>query len=297
MEQLSRRLPPLSALQPFEATARLGSLSAAADELSRTHSAVSKQIHHLSADLGGDLFSKHGTGLKLTERGERLAQVLGPLLDQLDAVSTVLRAEIDDRNVRLAVSATLATRWLMPRLPRFYAEFPGIEVGLLMSGPGQVARHEADVFLSYDRLRGDVQSADQLSVGDCAYGLVCAPDYPIKHDAETVQVGNLLTQPGAHQVWTAYQELIGRRILAPRQQDYPHHLLALEAAAAGLGVGLAEARLVAEDLASQKLTAPFGFKEVSGGLRAVILPRGRKKTSVRSLLSWLRTEAIQIQAD
>ena len=286
-----RKLPPLSALQPFEATARLGSVSAAAAELCRTHSAISKQIHHLSEDLGGDLFSKHGTGLKLTERGRRLARTLGPLLNELDVVSAGLRAENDDGHVALTMSATLATRWFTPRLPRFYAEFSGIEVRLHMSGPGPTVQHEADMLLSYDRLRGDVQSTDQEIVGDCAFGLVCAPDYPLTSCGDVVRAGALLTQPGASKAWSAYEELIGRRVIALRQQDFPHHLLALEAAAAGLGVGLADARLVVEDIASQRLVAPLGFTTIPDGLRAVILPRGKCKASVRSLLHWLRTEA------
>jgi LysR family transcriptional regulator, glycine cleavage system transcriptional activator len=287
-----RSLPPLSALPAFEATARLGSVTAAAAELGRTHSAVSKQIAHLSEDLGGALFEKAGNGLKLTARGERLRRTVSTMLDELEAASRTLRAELDDRHVDVVASATLATRWLIPRLPRFYKEHPQVEIRLRMSGPQRVPDYEVDVVLSYDRLRTPVPELESRPLGDTAYGLVCAPNYPL-----ALSSGNRwtaparLTQDGARHSWAEWTQRTGQTLQAEHETDFPHHFLALEAAAAGLGVALAERRLVDGDLASGRLMAPAGFVVVEGGLQAGVLPRGKGRKTVAALLDWLTMEA------
>ena len=236
-----RHLPPLSALPAFEATARLGSVTAAAAELGRTHSAISKQLRHLGEDLGGALFEKDGTGLRLTQRGAQLQAELRPMLDRLDHVAQLLRQQQDQRRVRLAVSATFATRWLTPRLPRFYAQHPDVEVDLLMSGPHRDMRDTYDLILSYDRLRGPLQDTRKPEIlGDTSYGPVCAPGYPLVQSPEGWRAELRLVHAGAPQSWDAWCRLSGMALIAARESAYPHHILALEAAAAGLGVAVAE---------------------------------------------------------
>ena len=71
-----RQLPPLSALRAFDATARLGSVTRAAEELGRTHGAVSRQLRSLQDHLGGPLFDKAGAGLRLNAQGIALQPVV-----------------------------------------------------------------------------------------------------------------------------------------------------------------------------------------------------------------------------
>ena len=78
-----RRLPPLNALPAFEATARLASASKAAQELGRTHGAISKQLKVLAGALGYNLFQNEGNKLVLTPQGEAFLASVGPALDQL----------------------------------------------------------------------------------------------------------------------------------------------------------------------------------------------------------------------
>ncbi|MFC0220387.1 DNA-binding transcriptional LysR family regulator [Pseudochelatococcus lubricantis] len=286
-----RRLPPLSALPAFEATARLGSVTAAAAELGRTHSAVSKQISHLAEDLGGGLFEKAGNGLKLTPRGERLRKAVTPMLDELAAIAQALRAELDDRHIDIVTSATFATRWLIPRLPRFYAGHPEVEIGLRMSGREKVPDHEIDVVLSYDRLRSPSPDFQSFSLGNTAYGPVCAPDYPLRKIGEEWIAPVRLLQAGVPQSWREWMLRAGETLHAEHDVEYAHHFLALEAAAAGLGVALAERRLVEQDLATRRLIAPLGFVSVEGGLQAAVMPRARSRKAITALLEWLAEEA------
>jgi len=301
IQEHMRHLPPLSALPAFEATARLGSVTAAAAELGRTHSAISKQLRHLGEDLGGALFEKDGTGLRLTQRGAQLQAELRPMLDRLDHVAQQLRQQQDQRRVRLAVSATFATRWLTPRLPRFYAQHPDVEVDLLMSGPHRDMRDTYDLILSYDRLRGPLRETRKPEIlGDTSYGPVCAPGYPLVQSPEGWRAELRLVHAGAPQSWDAWRRLSGVALRAARDSAYPHHILALEAAAAGLGVAVAERRLVADDLASGRLIAPLGFVRVSNGLQAIVTPAGetsgQHKHAVRAVLDWLRASITEENA-
>ncbi|MBT8155542.1 LysR family transcriptional regulator [Epibacterium ulvae] len=289
-------LPPLTALPAFEATARLGSVTAAASELGRTHGAVSKQIKHLAEDLGGDLFRKSGTGLVLTERGARLQEALSPMLRRLGELATELRRGSEQQVLRIAVGATFATRWLTPRLPRFYATHPEVEITLLMSGlvAGQprYSGQDFDILLSYDRLRGPVGPGFHTVVmGDAAYGPVCAPNYPFEPNAAGGQVAMRFSHAGGPSAWAAWEEISGRQIHSPEMREHPHHILALEAAAAGMGMALTERRLVAQDLEQGRLIAPLGFVHGKDGFLAA-LPNHRPAPQAAELfLDWLRQEA------
>lgn len=291
------RLPPLSALPAFEATARLGSVTAAASELGRTHSAVSKQIKHLTEDLGGDLFRKSGTGLVLSPRGEDLQAALGPMLQELAEVAEGLRQGPARPLLRIAVGATFATRWLTARLPRFYAAHPDVEITLLMSGlvngRPRYSGGDFDILLSYDRLRGPVgPELDPRPVGHAAYGPVCAPDYPLVYGKTGWHAPMLFSHVGGPSAWAVWEEISDVVILSPELREHPHHILALEAAAAGMGVALTVRRLVAHDLDQGRLVAPLGFIEVPDGFHAA-LPRNRPpQAATLAFIQWLSAEAM-----
>ncbi len=291
-------LPPLTALPAFEATARLGSVTAAASELGRTHSAVSKQIKHLAQDLGGDLFRKSGTGLVLTERGERLQAELSPMLRRIGELAAEMRGGSDQRLLRIAVGATFATRWLTARLPRFYATHPQVEITLLMSGliAGQprYSGEDFDILLSYDRLRGPIGPGFRTVVmGDASYGPVCAPGYAFEHRGEDGHVPMRFSHTGGPSAWSVWEEISGRQLHSPEIREHPHHILALEAAAAGMGMALTERRLVAQDLEQGRLIAPLGFVHGRDGFLAA-LPNHRTAPETANLfLQWLKQEAAE----
>src|SRR5688572_21842657 len=110
-----RHLPPLTALRAFEAFARRGRMTLAADELCVTHGAVSRQIRSLEEAVGLQLTEGPRHKLKLTEAGQRLAAALSGAFDQMEAALDGLK---HDGHVELHLSCvgTLAIRWLIPRL-------------------------------------------------------------------------------------------------------------------------------------------------------------------------------------
>src|SRR5689334_22694779 len=122
-----RSLPSLNALRAFEAFARRGQMTQAADELCVTHGAVSRQIRSLETSLGFDLTEGPRHRLKLTEAGARLAAALHSAFDQVETALDDLRS---DAHVELHLSCvgTLAIRWLIPRLSAFHARHPAVRV-------------------------------------------------------------------------------------------------------------------------------------------------------------------------
>lgn len=120
---------PLNALQVFVTAARAGNMTRAAERLHLTVSALSHQVRLLEQRLGVTLFVRGPRGLKPTAEGAMLLQRVGMHLDAIEEALQPLRAR---RDCVLSISAlpSLASSWLMPRLPRFVAQHPDFEFNL-----------------------------------------------------------------------------------------------------------------------------------------------------------------------
>lgn len=285
-----RQLPILSALPAFEATARLGSMKAAGDDLGRTHGAISKQIAALSEDLGVPLFRKDGVGVELTPQGREFAVSVADALDGLAAARAKIVEARADGVIEVGVSATFALRWLMQRMPGLYQEVPGIELSFRMTGLHKAPDHELDVVLTFDRLSwvdGYFTRSDIVKLGDVAFGPVHAPEFSLKREGQVYRCANRFVQEVAPHTWDSWSALSGIHVLAEHDQSFPHSFLALEAAAAGMGIAMAERRLVEVELAQGRLVAPFGFHTIEQGLGAIVTQRGRGRAKVDALLDWL----------
>jgi LysR family glycine cleavage system transcriptional activator len=121
--------PPLNALQVFVAAARAQNMTRAATRLHLTVSALSHQVRSLEQRLGCTLFVRGPRGLKLTPEGAMLLQRIAP---HLDAIDVALQPMCARRDCALSISSlpSLASSWLVPRLPRFVAQVPGLEFNL-----------------------------------------------------------------------------------------------------------------------------------------------------------------------
>src|SRR5690242_13234678 len=111
-----RRFPPIGCLIPFEAAARLGSMSAAARELGVSQPAISRHLQILEADLGQALFHRNRRGLSLTAAGNAYRHAVALGLDHIAAATATLRAQTGDQTIRIATNFGFAQQWLMPRL-------------------------------------------------------------------------------------------------------------------------------------------------------------------------------------
>ena len=123
-----RLLPSISMLAAFDATARKGSVSAAARELNLTHGAVSRQVAALEFQLGIPLLVRSGRGVSLTEVGAAYSVDIQAVLASLRNASLKVITSPLSSTMNLAILPTFGTRWLMPRFPGFLRQHPDITV-------------------------------------------------------------------------------------------------------------------------------------------------------------------------
>ncbi|AWN49708.1 LysR family transcriptional regulator [Methylobacterium terrae] len=284
-----RRLPPLSSLRAFEATARLGSVTRAADELGRTHGAVSRQVRALQEQAGTALFEKAGTGLRLTPAGEAFRDVVGGVLDDLERGYRRLRDAGGGANVHLACGATFAMRWLVPRLAGFYRERPTVQVRLSMTSAREIREDGADLVLTWDRLAHPIRDeARAIRLGDVAFGIVCAPDYPVRAEGVRLRAETRIAHEYTPHSWPAWEAATGRRVQAERDLAFPHNGLCIEAALSGLGIAVVEQMLVRDDLAAGRLVAPCGFHGFANGFAALPATDRPLSPAAAAFVAWLR---------
>jgi LysR family glycine cleavage system transcriptional activator len=127
------RLPPLNPLRAFEATARRGSVSAAARELNVTHGAISHQIRTLEQSLDVSLFERGGKWLKLTPQGALLMPVVSSAFSEIAAVKAAMMRPATSGELRLTCVPALLSLWLIPRLHEFTDLYPDVRLTLIAS--------------------------------------------------------------------------------------------------------------------------------------------------------------------
>lgn len=144
------KLPPLRAVQCFEAVARYLSFSKAAQALNVTQSAVSHQVRLLEDYLGESLFLRKGRTLALTVTGERYFEEVNQSLSQLSGASQRIR-EGKSGKIRLALYSSLAVKWLIPRLENLRQQYPEIELTLnMVAEEPECSDQVADCFITVD---------------------------------------------------------------------------------------------------------------------------------------------------
>lgn len=293
-----RRLPPLSTLRAFDAVARLGSVTRAAEELGRTHGAVSKQLRALQDHLGAPLFDKAGTGLALNARGRALAASVGEALDRLASGYDAVAADVRAPAVHVACSATFAMRWLAPHLAAFSRSHPDVRVRLSMTSAREIRHEDADLLIAWDlRSYPPADRARAIRLADVNFGPVAAPAYPLERSGAVVRAPCRIVHDFTSSAWDDWRARSGLTIEAERELSFPHTHLCLEVALAGLGVALIERRLIGQELDDGRLTAPFGFTVFEDGLMAVPTARRPLSRSAAAFLDWLAVELAASRSD
>ncbi|WP_339405559.1 LysR family transcriptional regulator [Pseudomonas helleri] len=299
---MSRDLPPLNALRAFEATARLGSVSLAADHLNVTHGAVSRQLKVLEEHLAVSLFVKEGRGLKLTEAGIRLRDASSEAFERLRNVCAEITQSHDNAPFVLGCSGSLLARWFIPRLGRLNADLPDLRLHL-SAGEGDLdpRRPGLDALLVFAEppWPADMQVYELASE---RIGPVISPRFARYEQLRMASASALLEEPLLHttsrpQAWPSWAQ---QNALEPGDlkygQGFEHLYYLLEAAVAGLGVAIAPEPLVAEDLKAGRLAAPWGFRETPAQL-ALWLPKRAADGRARQLAQWLKAELARSAAN
>ena len=297
-----RRLPPLNALRAFEAAARHMNFSRAADELSVTPGAVSQQIQNLEDFIGAPLFKRTPKGLLLTDGAQTALPALREAFDRLAEAASQLTAASDGRRVTVSAAPSFAAKWLVPRLGRFEAQYPEVDVWL-SAGMELVdfSDGEVDVAIRYGAGRyPGLEGARRM--GETGIP-VASPELlaeKLRDRPEDLAHHTLLHDgsPDADEscpdwiMWLAARGL--KAIDGARGPRFNQSSLVIEAAVGGRGVALAKGTLAQADLEAGRLVAPLQKSATTPLDLAYHLVHPRTKgrlKQVRAFTTWVKAEA------
>lgn len=293
------RLPPLDLLLAFEAAARHLSFTRAGTERFLTQSAVSRQIRSLEDELGVKLFQRRHRALALTVAGQRLFAACSAMLAQLRTVVTEIRAPAAREVLSLTTTPGLASLWLIPRLPRFTREHPGVDVRLDASFERRSLPAEGfDLAIRYGR----VGATEGTRLFAEAMQPVCSPallrDGPPLAEPADLRRHTLLqvSMPGQTEMpleWAPWLSAVGLADLVPAGSlTFSGYGEAIAAAVAGQGVALGRRPLVDGLLRGGQLVTPFADSTASPrAYFLVVEPSARTRAAVLALERWLLAEA------
>ena len=248
--------PPLNALRAFEAAARLGGFSAAAQELCVTQGAIAQQIKHLEDWAGTGLFVRHARGVRLSAAGKAVLPRLGEAFDALGDVTQTLRRDSAVSEVRIATLPSIAQLWLSPRLPAIRAALLETAVSVTaMEGAPNLIRDPYDLAVFFT----DTVPTGGISLGRDIIYPVCAPD-----------IANTLKTPGdleGHTLihdaswkddWESWLEAAATGLtFGTSGPAYSLYALAVEEARNGAGVLIGHEVLVRPMIERGELVMPF----------------------------------------
>ncbi|QIO31319.1 transcriptional regulator GcvA [Bradyrhizobium sp. 1(2017)] len=281
---MTARLPSLNGLRAFEAAARHLSFTLAASELNVTQTAISHQIRRLEEELGIRLFVRQNRALALTPQArDYLPGVRAAFNDLRLATDRLLRKD-DDRVLTVSTLASLAAKWLLPRLTDFQEQHPGIDVRITTSTSlVDFQRDDVDAAIRYGRgqwpgLRADWLMADELFP-------VCSPsllggDKPLCRPEDLRNHPLLHTSNANSDDWRLWLTAAGLPSDIARQPGITFDMIfmTIQAAIDGIGVAMGRTSYVQDDIAKGRLVVPFKIALPADAGFYLVSPEGRRES-------------------
>ncbi|AIB13262.1 LysR family transcriptional regulator (plasmid) [Azospirillum argentinense] len=292
-----RRLPPLNALRIFEVAARTGSYAEAGAELGLTHGAVSRQIAALESWLGQRLFMKDGRRMVATPMARIFAAEVGLSFDRLAVAAEACGRPDARRILRVSAPTSFAMRWLIPRLNRYHADHPHIEVAVTtVSTVLEDLRGGVDVAIRRGAAQQHVWPQHRVvPVLDDADTLIMSPTLfaqrPILKPAD-IKGHTLLASETRAGDWTDWLEAAGLQHLAghPRQ-IFDHFFVTRQAVEDGLGIGIGPFPMLEIDVARGRLMTPLPEIRVPRTGYVALVPRHADAGNlIAGFVDWLVEE-------
>jgi LysR family transcriptional regulator, glycine cleavage system transcriptional activator len=248
------RLPPLEALRVFEVACRYGSYSDAARELHVTHSAVSQRIRQLEEELGLTLFERHGNRMVPTPSGLRLQAGVRSAFAELGAAFGSIHTRRSDAEITVSLLPVMAARWLVPRLPRFKARYPGINLHI-KSGQSLANFKSDGVDIAIRFGTGEWKGLRAIKLLDEELFPVCSPS--LNGGRLPRDPASILTQPlliDRNVSWRAWFNSAGLNLDHDlKGTSFTDSNALMEAAVTGQGIALGRLSFTRSDLLAGKL--------------------------------------------
>lgn len=274
----------------FEASARLESFKAAAQELNVTESAVSRQIALLEDFYGHSLFIRTGRGTKLNNRGKQLKQTARGIFEMLVASTREMRKSDDVKYLTIAATTTFCSLWLMPRLKDWNRQHPDIPLHMITdeASPDIHDAQDISIVLGYEKTMGF--SSDFLFSEEIFP--VCSPEYLADHpaisdikqlvkkdlvDLHPLHWKNKTWSPMSWDFWLSEHDVEIKEPL--KVALYNHFPMVLDAAREGLGVALAWKHLAQADLERGTLVRPVEMSLLAEDRKTFLIARKQQQNS------------------
>jgi DNA-binding transcriptional LysR family regulator len=294
---IGRRWLPLNALRAFEAVARHGSFTAAANALLISQSALSRHVRSLETLIGAQLFVRRPHALALTPAGDHLLAAVGKSFDRLEYALNDIREDATPavRTLRVQMPPSFAVHLAVPILRDFRATSSEVEIDLVSPYGIGPPLNDVDVAVVYSKpmvtdLITDLLWPVQLSI-------LCHPQVAARHAGK--QIGEFiaaneiihvrLADLPRHRNWQQFlrQFAIGG-VNVERGLVFDTALLAVQYALSGEGVVLVDVNLFSEDIRAGRLVKPFDVVFDEGyGYYLITQPEALSDTAIALFRSWL----------
>jgi DNA-binding transcriptional LysR family regulator len=291
MTTLSRKLlPSSSALAAFDSVARLGSFSLAADELSLTQGAISRQVMSMEEQLGVRLFERGARGVSLTAEGRTYAKAIGAALGEIRAASLQLMTKTHGSVLNLAMLPTFGTRWLLPRIPDFVDSHPEITINFA-TRIGQFDFEREGIDMAIHIGQPDWPAAESTFLMPEMVAPVCSPaflaDHPIKsaQDIADFPLLHMASRPGA---WDHWFQSLGIVTSPTKGMRFEQFSSVAQACIAGLGIALMPLFLIEVELKVGQIVQAFPHQVRSPSSYYAVAPVSRSNhVPVKLFREWL----------
>jgi len=294
---MTARLPSLNGLRAFEAAARHLSFTQAASELNVTQTAISHQIKRLEEELGVRLFVRQNRSLTLTQQAQDFLPGIRAAFNDLRLATDRLLRKGDDNVLTISTLASLAAKWLLPRLSAFQEAHPEIDVRITTStGLVEFKNGDVDAAIRYGRghwpgLRAAWLMADEMFP-------VCSPALltgkrPLR-SPEDLRDHVLLHNTNNGDDWRLWLTAAGLPPDISKQPGITFDLILMtvQAAIDGMGVAMGRTTYVKDDIAKSRLVVPFEITLPADAGFYLVSPEGALDSpKLRAFRQWLIASA------
>jgi LysR family transcriptional regulator, glycine cleavage system transcriptional activator len=289
-------------LRAFEAVAQHLNFRLAAESLSLTQSAITRQIQALEESVGLALFLRHTRSVELTQAGVQLLSAVSPSLESIDQAVNQIRLRSGRRSITLTTFASFASMWLIPRLGDFQVEHQEIDFRIDASDYFiDLETSDVDLAIRYGPLSLMPSHAKRLFGEQLTP--VCSPALAKRNSLEkTIELKKftLIEDVGrvnTHHEWLTWRRWLqayGQSKLEPKRWMYfsfAHQMV--EAALSGQGIVLARTPLIAHQLQAAKLVEPIRNSRVQSPMVYwyVLSPHAHRRPELQAFMQWLDTQA------
>ena len=295
---MTSRLPSLNGLRAFEAAARHLSFTNAATELNVTQTAISHQIRRLEEELGIQLFVRQNRALALTPQAKDYLPGVRAAFNDLRLATDRLLRKDNDHVLTVSTLASLAAKWLLPRLSAFQEAHPGIDVRITTSTALVDFRSgDVDAAIRYGRghwpgVRADWLTADELFP-------VCSPalltgNRPLRSPQDLADHTLLHTSGVYDDDWRLWLTAAGlpADISKLPGLTFDLILMTVQAALDGIGVAMGRTSYVEGDIAKGRLVVPFQITLPTDAGFYLVSPEGRADTpKLAAFRQWLKASS------